>query len=373
MATCGSPENDFELMVECAPDAIYIADGQRFIFVNNAFVRMMGATSRDQLTGSLVFARIHPAYHALIHERVDLIHVEEKSSGLKDVVYLKMDGTPVDVESSAVPFHFHGISAAMVILRDITVRKRAEEELQRVYGELEKRVIERTAELNKTQEAYRKANEKLNLLSSITRHDINNQLLVLRSYLAFLEKEQLPPTLTEYLKRAETASQNISVMIQFTKEYENVGVNAPVWQNCRTLIETAVKQISLGNLLVKNDVPEYVEVLGDPLIIKVFYNLTDNAIRYGGKITTIHFSMQESDDTCQILCEDDGDGIAVEDKDKIFERGFGKNTGLGLYLSREILEITSIKIRETGETGNGARFEMTVPKESYRSTKSETE
>ena len=278
MATRVNPENEFELMVECAPDAIYIADGQRFIFVNNAFVRMMGATSRDQITGSSVFARIHPSYHALIHERVDLIHVEEKSSGLKDVVYLKMDGTPIDVESSAVPFHFHGTSAAMVILRDITVRKRAEEELQRVYGELEKRVIERTAELNKTQEAYRKANEKLNLLSSITRHDINNQLLVLRGYLAFLEKEQIDPSLAEYLKKAATAAQNISTMVQFTKEYENVGINAPVWQNCRMLIETAANQVPLGNVLVKNDVPEYVEVLGDPLIIKVFYNLIENAV-----------------------------------------------------------------------------------------------
>jgi signal transduction histidine kinase len=66
------------------------------------------------------------------------------------------------------------------------------------------------------------------------------------------------------------------------------------------------------------------------------------------------------------VCEDDGDGIIAEEKEKIFERGFGKNTGLGLALSREILAITGITITETGEPGKGARFEIAVPKGMWR-------
>jgi two-component system CheB/CheR fusion protein len=54
------------------------------------------------------------------------------------------------------------------------------------------------------------------------------------------------------------------------------------------------------------------------------------------------------------------------EKEKIFERGYGKNTGLGLFLSRDILDITGITIKETGKPGKGARFEMTVPKEMWR-------
>jgi len=68
------------------------------------------------------------------------------------------------------------------------------------------------------------------------------------------------------------------------------------------------------------------------------------------------------------VCEDDGDGVASGEKEKIFERGFGKNTGLGLFLSREILSITGIMIRETGVPGKGARFEMTVHEGSLRQT-----
>jgi signal transduction histidine kinase len=89
-------------------------------------------------------------------------------------------------------------------------------------------------------------------------------------------------------------------------------------------------------------------------------------VRYGGKITTIRFSVQESADDHIIVCEDDGDGVPADEKEKIFKRGFGKNTGLGLFISREILDITGISIRETGEPGKGARFEMMVPKGAYR-------
>ena len=155
-------------------------------------------------------------------------------------------------------------------------------------------------------------------------------------------------------------------MIQFTSEYEKIGVSTPVWQDVRTVLNTAAKDAPLGQVVVKNDLPAETEVFADPLVVKVFYNLMDNAARYGGKITTIRFSVEERDGDPVVVCEDDGDGVVDEEKEKIFERGFGKNTGLGLALSREILSITGITIRETGEPGTGARFEMTVPNGMFR-------
>jgi PAS domain S-box-containing protein len=218
----------------------------------------------------------------------------------------------------------------------------------------------------RAEEALSQANKKLNLLSSITRHDINNQLTVQIGYIELLEDTQIDPSQNEYFQKVSTAAKRIAAMIQFTKEYENIGVNAPVWQNCRTLVDTAATEAPLGKVMVKNELPIDTEVFADPLVGKVFYNLMDNAVRYGGKITTIRFSALKSGDDHLIVCEDDGDGIPAEEKEKIFERGFGKNTGLGLALSREILSITGITIRETGEPGKGARFVMTVPKGMWR-------
>jgi signal transduction histidine kinase len=57
-----------------------------------------------------------------------------------------------------------------------------------------------------------------------------------------------------------------------------------------------------------------------------------------------------------IRIDDDGIGIPARDKEIIFERGYGKNTGLGLFLSREILSITNISIKEAGEFQHGARL-----------------
>jgi signal transduction histidine kinase len=84
-------------------------------------------------------------------------------------------------------------------------------------------------------------------------------------------------------------------------------------------------------------------------------------------MTTIRISAKKAHEGgIFLIVEDNGTGIPPSDKEKIFTRGFGKNTGLGLFLSREILAITGIAIRETGEPGRGARFEMTVPKGAYR-------
>ncbi len=221
-------------------------------------------------------------------------------------------------------------------------------------------------ERNYAEEALRQANRKLTLLSGITRHDINNQLTVLMGFLSLLEKKQPDPTFNEYFLKVANAAERISAMIRFTEEYECIGVHAPTWQDCRTLVDTAAKEGPLGKVMVKDDLPAGAEVFADPLIVKVFYNLMDNAVRYGGNITTIQFSALESGDSHVIVCEDDGIGIPPKEKEKIFNPGFGKNTGLGLAISREILSITGITIRETGEPGKGARFEMVVPDGMWR-------
>jgi signal transduction histidine kinase len=108
------------------------------------------------------------------------------------------------------------------------------------------------------------------------------------------------------------------------------------------------------------------EVYADPMLGKVFYTLIENAIRHGEKVKEIRFSFRQSGDDLVITSQDNGVGIAAENKQKIFSKGFGKHTGLDLFLSREILAITRITITENGEPGNGARFDMKVPKGMYR-------
>jgi signal transduction histidine kinase len=132
------------------------------------------------------------------------------------------------------------------------------------------------------------------------------------------------------------------------------------------MVRHAIAALPLRRVGVIVDRPD-LEVYADPLVEKVFYNLIDNALRYGGgEMKTIGFSCRETEAGLILACEDDGEGIRGEDKTHLFEQGYGKNTGLGLFLTREILSITGIAIAETSEYGKGARFEMLVPKGAYR-------
>jgi PAS domain S-box-containing protein len=344
----GESEKKFHSMVEASPDIIWEIDTQGiFTYISSQCSTQLGYAQED-LIGKPFVNLIQPESATAI-KKLFLAHVEEKDSfKTLEVPAKRCDGSPCIIEIRSVPIigndgqttGFRGIA------HDITERKKAEE-------------------------ALLQANKKLNLLSSITRHDINNKMTVLQGYLSILRKKQLDPTLNGYCDKAANAAECISSMIQFTKEYEKIGVNAPVWQEVQTVLDTATKQAPLGQVIVKNDFPSGAEVFADPLIVKVFYNLMDNAARYGGKIKTLRFSAEEAGDDHVIICEDDGDGVVAEEKEKIFERGFGKNTGLGLALAREILDITGITIKETGEPGKGARFEMTVPKGAWRTAGTE--
>ena len=222
------------------------------------------------------------------------------------------------------------------------------------------------SQLQESEAAFHTANKKLNLLSSITRHDIKNQLLALMGYIELSKAKCTDPEILHFIEREDTAAQAIRRQIEFTKNYEDIGVHAPQWQDIgvhlvalRSLFANAKIEISVA--------VEGVEVFADPLLEKVFENLIDNSRRHGERVRHISFStLQPEQDSLVIVFEDDGVGVHESDKERIFEKGFGKNTGLGLFLSREILAITGLSIRESGVYGRGVRFEIRVPKGKFR-------
>ena len=214
-------------------------------------------------------------------------------------------------------------------------------------------VVHNVTELRKAEEGLRVANKKLNLLAGITRHDIRNQLMALEGYLDLSKSSPSDAQkISEYLGQAETIAHTIDRQISFTQLYQDLGVQAPSWQAVLAAVRSAMSELALGSVQV-NIEPEDLELYADPLLGRVFYNLIDNALRYGGEtLSAICVSATPVDGTLLLAVEDDGAGISVNDKPKLFTRGFGKNTGLGLFLSREILSITNISISETGETGS---------------------
>ena len=166
------------------------------------------------------------------------------------------------------------------------------------------------------------------------------------------------------LDKEEIALQAVHRQIEFTREYYNLGVKSPVWQN---ICETSTRAYSqfVTTMAFTCDTQD-LEIYADPLLEKVFYNLFDNAIRHGESVNQIRIYCDRDGPDLLLIFGDDGQGVLPEDKERIFRRGFGKHTGLGLFLTREILAITRIEITETGEFEKGARFELRIPAGLYR-------
>lgn len=209
------------------------------------------------------------------------------------------------------------------------------------------------------------ANKKLNLLASITRHDVMNKLTVAHGYVSIAKNQPDDPKNAVHLTKAEAALQSIEGYLEFTRDYQRMGIAAPVWINLEEAIGRAAAGPRSNGITVNVDVGD-LEILTDPLVEKVFYNILDNAERHGEGVRTITVTGTVGEDGLRLTFEDDGVGIPEGEKERIFEAGYGKNTGYGLFLAKEILSASGMTISECGEPGKGARFEIFVPSARYR-------
>ena len=215
-------------------------------------------------------------------------------------------------------------------------------------------------------EALRESYQKIRLLTGLTRHDVLNQLTSLQLCHDLARDADDLEEVKEYIRRAYEIGKRIEATIGFTREYDTFGMSGSGWQTVYLLISSAQKEISPGDVLIENHVPSDLEIYADPIIRKVFTTLLDNALRHGKTLTRISFSIREEGRSMILVCEDDGVGIAPEEKGRIFQHGYGAHTGIGLFLSREILSITGLEITETGNAGDGARFEIHIPPGKWR-------
>jgi PAS domain S-box-containing protein len=340
-------EELFRLSIDKAPEAIFLFDVTRNRYVDaNARAEQLFGCSRQKLldSGPLQFYRSDPSDVQSVSDTMDEYHrrvlAGETVMFERNIRTARNEDLVMEVRLVALQSADSRLIRSSFI--DITERKHA-------------------------QEALALAGKKLNLLSSITRHDIRNQLMALNAYIA-LSEEAIgnPVELKEFIFKEQKIADSIANQIAFTKDYEELGVKTPVWQNVNALIRDTVTALPLRNIILDIQCPG-LEVFADPLLEKVFFNLIDNSLRYGEeKMTTIRVTATEGNATLRIIYEDDGSGISAYDKKELFTKGFGKHTGLGLFLSREILSLTGITITENGEPGKGARFEIEVPKGGYR-------
>ncbi len=310
------------------------------VYVNERWMEMTGL-SLDAMKGRRWTDILHPLDKVRVEMDV-VSKIQSYQIPREEARFIRPDKTILWVYAQVVPLYddADGIRGYAGTITDITDRKRDEDAIQL-------------------------ANKKLNLMNNITRHDILNTITGLLGSVDMAKATKSEDERIDLLNGIKDLTRVIQRQIAFTKEYQEVGVHLPLWQNMNEVITRIRENFTGSGLMIVVDL-ENTEIYADPLLEKVFYNLVDNAIRYGEYITTISFFFQISDKGLSIICQDDGAGIPPEGKVRIFERGVGRNTGMGLFLTREILGITGITIEENGVYGKGARFEILIPRGTFR-------
>ena len=331
---------------ELLPQAVYETDAHGILtFANRPSIECFGYTPEDFLQPFPIFRVISP------EEREKAIrNFMGTLQGVRNVpaeyTAIKKDGTRFTMMTYASPIIRNGKPVGLRGLAlDITERKRMEEALQA-------------------------ANRKIMLLNSITRHDILNTVTALMGYTALLKESSEPAEITSLLGKIEKTTYRIRQQIEFTRDYQELGIQGPQWQAVQEVATASTALLRSPDVAVEIHL-EALQLSADMLLGKVFYNLMDNSLRHAGSgLSLITLAWKEEPRGSVIIYSDNGTGVADGEKERIFAYGVGKGTGLGLFLTREILSLTGIGIRETGEYGKGARFEISIPAGCYRASAS---
>jgi len=345
LAALEKSERKYRELVENANSIILRVNDKGGILFFNEFAERFFGVSESEMLGKNIIGTILSV--AIPQEKKPDEYVKDFLISSEYLVYNEVPCSDKNGEPSWVAWTIRPVMDSdnvpvefLLVGMDITERKNVESALQRV-------------------------NAKLNLVSSIARHDILNKLTIISATVSLLKEMISDTTQRGYLQRAEDAMIAIKNQILFTRDFKDMGMEKAYWQVLDDVFLQIQEAMHLGS--AELDVPEKgLEIFADPWLNKVFLNLI-NYIRYQGKSTTkITVGYQEFADGQEIIIKDNGTGIPADKKEKIFERGSGETNGYDLFLVREILAITGISIKETGEPGKGMKFVIRVPRRAYR-------
>jgi len=337
-------ELNYRNLINGMPESVWVIDFEgNFLDVNDAAVKMLGY-SRDE-------------FQSLGIKGIDSYLSAEQVKGLMsrtilgeaqvfETEHTTKEGKKIPVEISASLITYDGKQRILAVARDITERKKADEESKQTLNQLAL------------------VNEKLGVVGSLTRHDVRNKLSTVSAYAYLLKKKHVDqPDIVEGLNKIEEAVADSVKIFEFSRMYERLGVEKLSDVDVGEAVDEATALFSGLTFKVINGCHGK-SVLADSFLRQMFYNFIDNTRKYGEKATTIKvYYEQEASGGLRLIYEDDGVGISAENKPKLFNEGFstGGSTGFGLFFIKKMLDVYGWTIAEEGEPGKGAKFIIRLP------------
>jgi PAS domain S-box-containing protein len=354
----------FRSLLEGAPDAVFVQNDSCFVYVNDAAVRLFGARSAGQLLGTPVLDRYHPDYHQEIRERIRLLHHEKQKIPRRERICLRLDGTSVPVEVSAVPVVFEGQDRSLVFVQDISERKQIEIRLQQAQKM-----------------------EAIGTLAGGIAHDFNNILFPIMGLSEMLLEDLAPGSLeranvAEIYTAGRRAGDLVNQILSFSRQMEHKKTPIRVQQILREVIKLTRATIPSNIAIHKNIQTDCGPILADPtnvhqiamnLITNAFHAVEEGGGSIGIELAQIEVDQRNADGAALtpgayalLTVSDTGHGIAAEVLPRIFDPYFttkpqGKGTGLGLSVVFGIVKEHGGDLRVHSEVGRGTVFKVYLP------------
>jgi len=380
------------LILNAAGEGIYGLDEEGYItFANPAAETMTGYSFRE-LSGKRQHDMIHhsksdgtpyPSDECPVYEAFR----DGAEHRISNEVFWRKDGTSFPVEYVSTPIHENGeAKGAVVIFQDITERKRAEKELNQYQNNLEDLVEKRTSDLNRTNKKLMEANDLKNKFLGIASHDLRNPLFIIQSLSeTLLESSQsgvMHKNQTTLLGKINSSSKHMAVLLNnlldISKiESGKIELDKKV-QDFNTILE---EQVELNQLIADKKGIRLKIKLGNtpPLsvdknaMIQAIDNFISNAIKFSPPDTRIDIGTDNAGNEIRFWVIDQGPGISREDQELLFGEfqtlstkptGGEKSTGLGLAITKKIINLHGGNVGVSSEPGKGCTFYFTIPLDS---------
>lgn len=397
-------EEKYRTLVESSIDAILLNEGNSVTYLNGAALKLFGADSPDQVLGKSPFELFHSDYHVIIRKRMGQMLESGKPVPLIEEKIVRLDGSVLDVEVAATPFKYKGGLAILVVARDISARKRADEELKRREYELKKQNEEYLAlneELNESNRriqdintdltiAKEKAEESDRLKSAFLAnmsHEIRTPMNAIIGFSQLLTKKDLPVWRQEYfttliqqrtydllrivedildVSRLEVGQLNVF------RSPTNIGeLMNEIYEFYNQRLELSMKQNINIKLNLAPEISAMVIQTDGQRLKQILNNLIENALKFTEK-GFVEFGCDIFDrKELLFFVKDSGIGIAPGKLEIIFDRfrqaeetlsarQYG-GTGLGLSIVRGLVNLLNGKVWVESEQDRGSSFYFTHP------------
>jgi PAS domain S-box-containing protein len=360
-------EEKFRNLLESAPDSMVIVNEQGIIqLVNAQTVKMFGYT-RDEMMGEEV-NRLMPLQYDDFKQLPDAgLGRTEK----EELVGIHKDGSQFPIEISLGPLVTEEGLLISAAIRDISEKKLMEKTIREANMTLEKKVQQRTAELERK-------NKELEQFAYVASHDLQEPLQTTSGFVQLLRKQyysRLDPTADQYIDYVVQASGRMKTLIKDLLDYSRIGRGNESRQiDCNVLVQEVLAD--LHNVIVQNNV--HIKTGQLPMLYNaypselksLFQNLVSNSIKFRkpGLTPVLHIDALQTNGFWQFSVKDNGIGIEEQYLEKIFvifqrlhNRSTYDGSGIGLAHCKKIAELHGGKIWVESRPGEGSIFYFTIP------------